>query len=75
MNIGGSGSRATWLRRSALLWRRWLFRLYRHLAEPRWQQGRTWMPAVPEWSQAHQVSLRRDGVEVATARLVSWRKL
>ena len=77
MNIGGSGRplAATWLRSSALLWRQWLFRLYRHLAEPRWQRGRTWMQSVPELSRAHLVSLRTDGREVATARLVSWRKL
>jgi hypothetical protein len=70
---------ATWLQRAILTWRRCAFRLYRHLAEPRWQQGRIWQWAYPKWSlpdEAHLVTLRTtDGLQSTTARLVAWRKI
>lgn len=86
MNIGDSERRgapkppaAIFLRRAILMWRRWWFRLYRHLAEPRWRQGRIWQWAYPKWSlhsEAHLVTLRTtDGLQTTTARLVAWRKI
>lgn len=85
MNVGGSEAAqrpsplaATWLRSARLMWRMWLFKLYRLLAEPRWKQGRMWQWAYPKRSlpyEAHLVTLRGNGPQTTTARLVAWRKI